>query len=93
MWMADLDRGRIRVHVDGGFRSGTDIFKALALGAECCWVGRPAIWGLAVSATFPRPSLTFVVLVELMWNISTMAKLVLDSCWRPCTTNFADACN
>lgn len=43
--------GQIGVHVDGGFRSGTDIFKALALGAECCWVGRPAIWGLAVSDT------------------------------------------
>lgn len=42
-------KGRIVVHVDGGFRSGTDIFKALALGADCCWVGRPAIWGLAVS--------------------------------------------
>ena len=86
-------QGRIRVHVDGGFRSGTDIFKALALGAECCWVGRPAIWGLAVSATLLRCFLTFPGLVELMWNISMMAKLVLDSCWRPCTTNFADACN
>jgi len=42
--------GRIKVHVDGGFRSGTDVFKALALGADCCWVGRPAIWGLAVSS-------------------------------------------
>ncbi|KAK0130369.1 hypothetical protein ONS96_000890 [Cadophora gregata f. sp. sojae] len=41
--------GKIRVHVDGGFRSGSDIFKAIALGAECCWIGRPAIWGLAVS--------------------------------------------
>lgn len=41
--------GRIRIHVDGGVRSGTDIFKALALGAEHVWVGRPAIWGLAVS--------------------------------------------
>ncbi|PNS13970.1 Cytochrome b2, mitochondrial [Sphaceloma murrayae] len=40
-------RGRLRIHVDGGIRSGTDIFKCLALGAECCWVGRPAIWGLA----------------------------------------------
>ncbi|KAK4626364.1 Oxidase FUB9 [Fulvia fulva] len=39
--------GRIRVHIDGGIRSGTDIFKALALGAEHCWVGRPALWGLA----------------------------------------------
>ncbi len=41
--------GGIGIHVDGGFRSGADVFKALALGAECCWVGRPAIWGLAVS--------------------------------------------
>jgi (S)-2-hydroxy-acid oxidase len=41
--------GKIRVHIDGGIRSGTDIFKALALGAECVWIGRPIIWGLAVS--------------------------------------------
>ncbi|PYI04792.1 FMN-dependent alpha-hydroxy acid dehydrogenase [Aspergillus sclerotiicarbonarius CBS 121057] len=39
--------GKIRVHVDGGIRSGVDVFKALALGAECCWIGRPVIWGLA----------------------------------------------
>jgi (S)-2-hydroxy-acid oxidase len=39
--------GRIAIHVDGGFRRGSDIFKAIALGAQCCWVGRPAIWGLA----------------------------------------------
>jgi (S)-2-hydroxy-acid oxidase len=44
--------GKIRVHIDGGIRTGTDIFKALALGAECCWVGRPAIWGLAVGCPF-----------------------------------------
>jgi len=41
--------GRIRIHIDGGIMTGTDMFKALALGAECCWVGRPALWGLAVS--------------------------------------------
>lgn len=41
--------GRIRVHVDGGVRCGVDVFRAVALGAECVWVGRPAIWGLAVS--------------------------------------------
>lgn len=46
---AQAARGKIRLHVDGGIRSGTDIFKALALGAECCWVGRPMLWGLAVS--------------------------------------------
>lgn len=50
--------GKIRVHIDGGIRTGTDIFKALALGAECCWVGRPAIWGLAVSLLL-RPGIAF----------------------------------
>ncbi|KAF7535628.1 hypothetical protein G7054_g5244 [Neopestalotiopsis clavispora] len=39
--------GKIPVHVDGGFRTGADIFKAIALGAQCCWIGRPTIWGLA----------------------------------------------
>ncbi|KIX06792.1 uncharacterized protein Z518_04768 [Rhinocladiella mackenziei CBS 650.93] len=43
----DAAKGRIPIHVDGGFRKGTDIFIALALGAKCVWVGRPAIWGLA----------------------------------------------
>lgn len=40
-------RGRIPVLVDSGFRRGTDIFKALALGADGVAVGRPYIWGLA----------------------------------------------
>ncbi|KAJ5897787.1 hypothetical protein N7504_008075 [Penicillium tannophilum] len=44
---AKAARGRIRIHIDGGIRSGTDMFKALVLGAECCWVGRPMLWGLA----------------------------------------------
>lgn len=39
--------GRVPVLVDGGFRRGTDIFKALALGATAVCVGRPYIWGLA----------------------------------------------
>ncbi|KAL9089928.1 MAG: hypothetical protein Q9159_002285 [Coniocarpon cinnabarinum] len=39
--------GRLPVHVDGGIRHGTDVFKALALGAQFVWIGRPALWGLA----------------------------------------------
>jgi 4-hydroxymandelate oxidase len=37
---------RIPVFVDGGFRRGTDVFKALALGARAVGVGRPFLWGL-----------------------------------------------
>lgn len=47
--------GKIPVHIDGGFRSGLDIFKAVAMGAECCWIGRPVLWGLAVSYTIGSP--------------------------------------
>jgi 4-hydroxymandelate oxidase len=39
--------GRVPIIVDGGVRRGTDIFKALALGANAVGVGRPYIWGLA----------------------------------------------
>ncbi|XP_050232295.1 peroxisomal (S)-2-hydroxyacid oxidase GLO4-like isoform X2 [Mercurialis annua] len=40
--------GRIPVLLDGGIRRGTDVFKALALGAQAVLVGRPVIFGLAV---------------------------------------------
>jgi 4-hydroxymandelate oxidase len=40
--------GKAEVYVDGGIRRGTDILKALALGARAVMIGRPAIWGLAV---------------------------------------------
>jgi isopentenyl diphosphate isomerase/L-lactate dehydrogenase-like FMN-dependent dehydrogenase len=44
--VVDAVDGRIPVFVDGGFRRGTDIFKALALGATAVGIGRPYIWGL-----------------------------------------------
>jgi len=39
--------GQIPVLIDSGFRRGTDVFKALALGATAVGVGRPYLWGLA----------------------------------------------
>ncbi len=38
--------GKAPVIVDGGIRRGTDVFKALALGADMVGIGRPYIWGL-----------------------------------------------
>jgi isopentenyl diphosphate isomerase/L-lactate dehydrogenase-like FMN-dependent dehydrogenase len=39
--------GRIPILVDSGFRRGSDLFKALALGATAVCIGRPYLWGLA----------------------------------------------
>ncbi len=41
--------GRCEVYMDGGIRRGTDILKALALGARAVLIGRPVFWGLAVN--------------------------------------------
>jgi 4-hydroxymandelate oxidase len=45
--VVDAVQGKIPVLVDGGFRRGSDIFKALALGAKAICIGRPYLWGLA----------------------------------------------
>jgi isopentenyl diphosphate isomerase/L-lactate dehydrogenase-like FMN-dependent dehydrogenase len=39
-------RGRVPVLIDSGFRRGTDVVKALAMGATAVGIGRPTIWGL-----------------------------------------------
>uniref|UniRef100_A0A3Q3X0B2 (S)-2-hydroxy-acid oxidase n=1 Tax=Mola mola TaxID=94237 RepID=A0A3Q3X0B2_MOLML len=40
-------QGRCDVFMDGGVRKGSDILKALALGAKAVFIGRPVLWGLA----------------------------------------------
>ena len=49
---------KIPVLVDSGFRRGTDIFKALALGARAICIGRPYLWGLAA---FGQPGVEAVL--------------------------------
>ena len=43
--------GKIEILIDGGIRRGTDIIKAIALGAKAVLLGRPMLWGLAVDGT------------------------------------------
>ena len=45
--VVEVAGGRVPVLIDSGFRRGSDIFKALALGADGVGVGRPYVWGLA----------------------------------------------
>jgi isopentenyl diphosphate isomerase/L-lactate dehydrogenase-like FMN-dependent dehydrogenase len=67
--------GRIPVIVDGGFRRGTDIFKALAMGARAVGIGRPYIWGLSA---FGQPG------VERVLDI---LRRELDLVMRQCGTH------
>ncbi|XP_074044674.1 2-Hydroxyacid oxidase 2 isoform X2 [Macrotis lagotis] len=39
-------QGKMEVYLDGGIHTGTDVLKALALGARCIFLGRPILWGL-----------------------------------------------
>lgn len=45
--VADVVAGRAEILFDGGVRRGTDVIKALALGADCVMLGRPILWALA----------------------------------------------
>jgi len=45
--VADAVGGKVPILIDGSFRLGSDVLKALALGASAVMLGRPALWGLA----------------------------------------------
>jgi isopentenyl diphosphate isomerase/L-lactate dehydrogenase-like FMN-dependent dehydrogenase len=47
--VVDAVRGRIEVYVDGGVRRGSDVLKAMAIGARAVFIGRPLFWGLSVA--------------------------------------------
>jgi 4-hydroxymandelate oxidase len=67
--VAEAVGGRIPVIVDGGIRRGTDVFKALALGATAVSVGRPYIWGLGA---FGQPGVERVLELLQAELITTM---------------------
>ena len=45
--VADAVQGRVEIFLDGGVTRGTDVLKAVALGAKAVFLGRAALWGLA----------------------------------------------
>jgi len=47
--VVEAAEGRAEVYLDGGVRRGTDVLKALALGARGVLIGRPILWGLALA--------------------------------------------
>ncbi len=63
--IVDALAGRLDVLVDGGIRRGTDVLKALALGASAVMVGRPLLWGLALEGADGVTRALRIVLAEL----------------------------
>ena len=54
-------QGRVEVFMDGGVRQGTDVLKALAMGARAVFIGRPVLWGLAYNVR-----LIYIHILELL---------------------------
>jgi isopentenyl diphosphate isomerase/L-lactate dehydrogenase-like FMN-dependent dehydrogenase len=63
--VVDAVGDQVEVLVDGGIRRGTDVVKALALGARAVLIGRPALWGLAVDGAAGVQRVLEIVLAEL----------------------------
>jgi 4-hydroxymandelate oxidase len=63
--VVDAVGDRIEVLVDGGIRRGTDVLKALALGARAVMVGRPLLWGLTVGGAQGARRVLEILLAEL----------------------------
>ena len=64
--------GRVPVFLDGGVRRGTDVFKALALGASGVGIGRPMLWGLGAFGQAGVDRVLEIMQAEL--------KLVMGNC-------------
>ena len=47
--VVDAVGDRLEVMVDGGFKRGADVLKAIAIGAKCVWIGRATVFGLAAA--------------------------------------------
>ncbi len=68
--IVDAVAGRAVVLIDSGFRRGTDIMKALALGAKAVLVGRPPLWGLGAFGETGVRKVLEILRTELAWAMA-----------------------
>jgi isopentenyl diphosphate isomerase/L-lactate dehydrogenase-like FMN-dependent dehydrogenase len=76
--------GRIAVLVDGGFRRGTDFYKALALGAKAVCIGRPYLWGLAAFGQAGVEAVLEILRKELEIVMQQMGSTSVSQITRAC---------
>jgi 4-hydroxymandelate oxidase len=77
--VVDAVQGRIPVMIDGGFRRGTDVLKALALGAKAVGLGRAARWGLAAYGPAGAQRVLEIMQGELVMAMAATGRPSLDS--------------
>jgi 4-hydroxymandelate oxidase len=73
-FVVDAVAGKIPVLVDGSYRRGTDILKALALGARAVLLGRPPVWGLAAYGADGVQKVLEMLQTELARNMALCGK-------------------
>ncbi len=71
--------GKAEVYMDGGIRRGSDIFKALALGARSVLIGRPLFWGLAVAGESGLTSVLDILRDELDATMGMCGRSTIDT--------------
>ena len=76
--IVDEVKGRMPILVDGGIRRGTDIFKALAMGADAVCIGRPYIYGLGAEGQKGVEGVLELLLQELVRNMKIAGVTSLD---------------
>ncbi len=77
--VVDAVDGRIEVYMDGGIRRGSDVFKALALGARAVLIGRPLFWGLAVDGEAGVRTVLDILRDELDATMGMCGKTTIES--------------
>jgi 4-hydroxymandelate oxidase len=77
--VVDGVQGKIPVLIDGGFRRGTDVLKALALGAKAVSLGRVPRWGLAAYGPAGSQRILEIVQGELVLAMAATGRPTLDS--------------
>jgi 4-hydroxymandelate oxidase len=77
--VAERVGGRVPVLMDGGIRRGTDVLKALALGANAVMIGRPYVYGLAVAGSAGVTAVVDILLRELQLAMALVGRPTIAS--------------
>jgi 4-hydroxymandelate oxidase len=77
--IADAMAGKLAILVDGSFRRGSDVLKALALGAQAVLLGRPPLWGLAAYGADGVQKLVELLQTELAQDMAMCGKANLKA--------------